>query len=209
MTTDSNMWGGGYWDARYSGEGFRFGTKPAAFLTQNADCLAKGSRVLCVADGEGRNSVWMARQGHNVMAFDASAVAVDKARGLARENGVSIDYHVSGIEDWDWTKTYDAVVAVFVQFAPPDLRDRFFGWMAQAVAPGGMLLLHGYAPRQVGYATGGPGREEHMYTEEMLRKAFAGFDILRIADYDAELSEGSGHAGQSALVDLVARNPAA
>lgn len=209
MTTDNSMWGGTYWDVRYAEEGFRFGTEPAAFLTKNADCLAGASSVLCVADGEGRNSVWMAGLGHQVTAFDASAVAVDKARGLARENGVSVDYQVSGIEDWDWTRTYDAVVAIFVQFAPPDLRDRFFGWMAQAVAPGGVLMLHGYAPRQVSYGTGGPGREEHMYTEVMLRTAFSGFDILRLVDFDAELSEGSGHAGQSALVDFLARKPLA
>ena len=209
MTTDNSMWGGAYWDARYAKAGFRFGTEPAAFLTKNVDCLAGASRVLCVADGEGRNSVWMAGQGLNVTAFDASAVAVDKARGLARENRVNVDFHVSGIEDWDWTRTYDAVVAVFVQFAPPDLRDRLFGWMAQAVTPGGVLMLHGYAPRQVGYGTGGPGREEHMYTENMLSAAFSDLDIKRLADYDAELNEGSGHAGRSALVDLVARKPKA
>lgn len=207
MSTENNMWGGAYWDARYAGSSFRFGREPAGFLTQNAHYIADDSRVLCVGDGEGRNSVWLAAQGHTVTAFDASAVAVDKAKGLARDAGVTVDAHVSGIEDWDWSQTYDAVVAIFVQFAPPDLRTRLFGWLAQSVAPGGILMLHGYAPRQVGYDTGGPRREDHMYTEEMLREAFVGFDILRLCDYDTELREGDGHAGQSALVDLVARKP--
>lgn len=209
MTTDSNMWGGAYWDSRYSGEGFRFGTEPSGFLTQNAHHLGAASNILCVADGEGRNSVWLAAQGHRVTAFDASGVAVDKARGLARANGVSVACHQSGIEDWDWSQRFDAVIAIFVQFAPPALRDRMFGWMTQAIAPGGLLMLHGYAPRQVAYGTGGPGREEHMYTEPMLRAAFAGFKVIRSADYDAELQEGSGHAGQSALIDFIARRPLA
>ncbi|MEY8830730.1 class I SAM-dependent methyltransferase [Sedimentitalea sp. XS_ASV28] len=207
MTAETRMWGADFWDSRYAGAGFRFGTDPSEFLTRNAHHLGEASNVLCVADGEGRNSVWLAGQGHRVTAFDASGVAMTKARGLAREAGVTVAYRHSGIEDWDWSRPYDAVIAIFVQFAPPALRDRFFGWMAQAVAPGGLLMLHGYAPRQVAYGTGGPGRQEHMYTETMLRDAFAGFDVRRFADYDAELHEGSGHSGQSALVDFIARKP--
>lgn len=195
------------WDRRYSQPGFVFGTEPAEFLKRESARLAPGSRVLCVADGEGRNSVWLAGQGHCVTAFDASPVGVDKARGLAAQRGVSLDTQVCGIDDWDWSQTFDAVVAVFIQFAPPELRARLFGWLAQAVAPGGLLLLHGYAPRQVGYGTGGPPDRQNMYTTDMLRDAFAGFDILRLADYDAEIDEGPGHSGRSALVDLVARKP--
>jgi len=195
-----------FWDQRYAAQaGYLFGTEPAAFLRARADDLAPGSRVLCVADGEGRNSVYLAGLGHRVVAFDASSVALDKARALAEAQGVSVDFHLSGIEDWDWSRTYDAVVGVFIQFAPPDLRDRLLGWMGQAVAPGGLLLLHGYAPRQVDYGTGGPPNAENMYTEAMLRAAFDGWEILRLADYDAEIDEGEGHSGRSALVDLVAR----
>ena len=112
---------------------------------------------------------------------------------------------MAGIEDWDWSQPFDAVVGIFIQFAPPDLRAQLFGWMAQAVAPGGLLLLHGYAPRQVGYGTGGPPDAANMYTKDLLTGAFAGFEILRLEDYDTEVDEGRGHSGLSALVDLVAR----
>lgn len=193
------------WDQRYARPGYLFGTEPADFVRAQAGALAPGSRVLSVADGEGRNSVYLAGLGHQVTAFDASAVALDKARALAAQKGVSVDFRQSGIEDWDWSQPYDAVVGVFIQFTPPELRDRLFGWMAQAVAPGGLLLLHGYAPRQVEYGTGGPGNPAHMYTEELLRGAFAGWEILRLEDYDREIDEGPGHSGLSALVDLVAR----
>ncbi|TDE35225.1 SAM-dependent methyltransferase [Antarcticimicrobium sediminis] len=196
-----------FWDKRYQRDGYLFGTEPAEFVREQAGGLAPGSRVLCLADGEGRNSVHLAGLGHDVTAFDASVVAQDKARALAADRGVSVAFHHARIEDWDWSQTYDAVVGVFIQFAPPDLRDRLFGWMAQAVVPGGRVMLHGYAPRQVGYGTGGPGVPENLYTEALLRQAFEGWEILRLADYDREIDEGPGHSGRSALVDLVARKP--
>ncbi|MDX2483360.1 MAG: methyltransferase domain-containing protein [Pseudodonghicola sp.] len=196
-----------FWDKRYQRDGYLFGTEPAGFVREQARALAPGSRVLCLADGEGRNSVHLAELGHEVTAFDASVVAQDKARALAADRGVSVAFHHAGVEDWDWSQPYDAVVGVFIQFAPPDLRDRLFGWMAQAVAPGGRVMLHGYAPRQVGYGTGGPGVPENLYTEALLRQAFEGWEILRLADYDREIDEGPGHSGRSALVDLVARKP--
>lgn len=195
------------WNQRYDQDGFLFGTEPAAFLVAQAPLLPAASRVLCVADGEGRNSVYLAQLGHDVTAFDASTKAVEKARSLAKTRDVTVAFNLSGVEDWDWTQDFDTVVAIFIQFAPPDMRAALFANMARAVRPGGLLLLHGYAPRQVGYGTGGPPWAENMYTEPLLRDAFSGWDILRLADYDAEIDEGSGHSGRSALVDFVARRP--
>lgn len=199
---------GGFWDERFRGERYFFGTEPAAFLAAQAHRLTDGAQVLCVADGEGRNSTYLARLGHRVTAFDASPVGVNKANRLAARRGVVVDTRLASIEDWDWSRPFDAVVAVFVQFAPPGLRDRFFGWMGRAVAPGGLLLLHGYAPRQVGYGTGGPPQAENLYTEALLARAFSDWEILHSADYDAEIDEGEGHSGRSALIDFVARKPA-
>ncbi|WP_158964561.1 SAM-dependent methyltransferase [Chachezhania sediminis] len=193
------------WNDRYATEGFLFGTEPADFVKREAGRLEPGSRVLCVADGEGRNSVHLAGLGHAVTAFDASTVGVEKARALAEFRKVAVDFNISGIEAWDWSREYDAVVGIFIQFAPPDLRAQLFGWMKQAVAPGGLLLLHGYAPRQVSYKTGGPPQAENMYTVDLLTEAFGDMEILRIDDYDHEVDEGPGHSGLSALVDLVAR----
>jgi SAM-dependent methyltransferase len=143
-----------------------------------------------------------------VTAFDQSELGVAKARALATEMGVTPEFHVTDIKEWDWTRTYDVVVAVFIQFAPPDLRDRILRWLGQAVAPGGMLLLHGYVPRQVEYGTGGPPDAANMYTPELLEGMFDGFEILRLEEYDWDVDEGRGHSGRSALIDLVARKPA-
>lgn len=197
------------WDSRFAGDDYLFGTEPADFLLREAHRIRPGARVLCVADGEGRNAVHLARDGLEVTAFDLSPNAVVKARRLAEAAGVTVDFHVASIDAWDWSRTFDAIVAVFIQFLGPADRAAAFARFGQALRPGGLLLLHGYAPRQVGYGTGGPGAAENMYTEDMLARAFAGWEILTSRDYDADISEGSGHRGRSALVDFVARKPAA
>ncbi|MGG7644513.1 SAM-dependent methyltransferase [Rhodovulum sp. YNF3179] len=197
------------WNDRYDRPDYLFGTAPAVFLTEQAEWLRPGLRALAVADGEGRNSVYMAGQGLDVVAFDAAEVGLDKARRLAAARGVTVDFRLSDIESWDWDAApYDLVVAIFIQFADPALRARIFEGMTRALAPGGVLLLHGYRPEQVDYGTGGPPLRENMYTEEMLRVAFADLEILRLESYDREVQEGEGHSGMSALIDLVARKPA-
>lgn len=196
------------WDARYGGSDYLFGTEPARFLVDHVDHLAGAGRVLAVADGEGRNSVWLAGRGLDVTAFDASSVAVGKARALAEREGVSFDLHVADTEGWDWEEgAFDVVVAIFIQFAPPAKRAAIFAGMKRTLRPGGVLLLHGYQPEQIAYGTGGPPHAENMYTASMLREAFADMTIQRLASYDREVREGRGHHGMSALIDLVARKP--
>jgi SAM-dependent methyltransferase len=195
------------WDSRFATGEYLFGRAPAAFVTAQAGRIPPKSRVLSVADGEGRNAVHLAGLGHSVTAFDISRNAVAKARRLAAENGVSVDFHVSTLEDWDWSGAVDALVAVFIQFLPPKARAEAFADFARVIRPGGLLLLHGYAPRQVDYGTGGPKAPENMYTEASLARAFDGWKILHSADYDAEIEEGTAHSGRSGLVDFVARKP--
>jgi len=161
-----------------------------------------------VADGEGRNSVWLAEQGLEVTAFDFSPVGVDKARRLAASRGVRVRYEVASVYDWSWPhESFDVVAAIFVQFADPPMRAFMFERMALALKPGGLLLLEGYTPRQLAYATGGPKQADQLYTEALLRESFPGFEVLELSQYEAELDEGSRHRGLSAVIDLVARRP--
>lgn len=197
------------WDARFDKEEFHYGTEPAAFVTRQAWRLAPGARLLSVAEGEGRNAVWLAGQGIAVTALDGSAVALAKAQRLAAGAGVGLATEQVDLAHYAWPEAaYDAVLGSFIQFAGPALRDAIFAGMARALKPGGLLLLHGFALRQVANASGGPKAVDQLWSLDLLRAAFPGWDVLHQADYDAELDEGPGHSGRAALVDFVARKPA-
>lgn len=194
------------WNRRFQSPGFVFGTEPNTWLRSQAHHWKPGQRVLCAADGEGRNSVWLARQGLHVDAFDIAEAGVAKARGLATEAGVGINFAVCDCDAVVWPEAvYDGVAAIFVQFADPALRARLFANMLRCLRPGGTLVLQGYTPQQLVYKTGGPSIASHLYTTALLREAFAGADILELREYESELAEGSGHHGRSALIGLVAR----
>jgi len=194
------------WNARFAGSDYLFGEAPNAFLTCEAHWIPAGGSVLCVADGEGRNSVWLAERGLRVTAFDFAQNAVDKARQLAQRRNVSVDFHVADIETWRFEAArYDAVVAIFIQFLGPKARDDVFARMQSAVKPGGLFLLEGYRPEQLQYRTGGPGVIENLYTREWVEHAFADWQMLLLREYDAVLHEGTRHSGMSALIDVVAR----
>lgn len=196
------------WNRRFDTPEYIFGTEPNEYLVTKASLLKPGRRALLVADGEGRNSVWCARLGLNVDAFDLSPVAIEKARRLAESQGVRVNYFVAGIDDWDWLPdAYDVVVAIFLQFATPRMRKRLFANFIRTLKPGGMLILQGYTPKQLEFRTGGPPILEHLYTEEILRSAFSSMEILECRLYEAEIREGSHHVGMSALAGMVAQKP--
>ena len=196
------------WNERFTEPGYHFGTEPNAFLASQAARLTPGASALCVADGEGRNGVWLAQQRLSVTSFDFSPVALAKARDLARERGVELDCRRCELADWDWDAArYDVITGIFVQFATPPELARMFAGMCRALNPGGLLLLQGYRPEQITYGTGGPSRPEQLYTPKLLKQAFAALDILELREHDDEIGEGTAHAGLSALIDLVARRP--
>ena len=196
------------WNERYAGEDFLFGTTPNAFLRAQRHHLPARGSALAVADGEGRNGVWLAAQGLDVLAVDASDVGLAKSRRLAADRGVTLAWELADLARWDFGRErFDVIAAIFIQFAYPALRAHIFAGMKAALKPGGVLLLEGYRPEQLDYRTGGPSELDHLYTEPMLREAFGDLQIEHLASYDAELDEGAGHRGMSALIDLVARKP--
>lgn len=194
------------WNEIFDKPDYIFGTEPNDYLVEKKDFLHPGKKVLMVADGEGRNSVWAAALGADVDAFDLSEKAVEKAEKLAAEKGVSVNYFVSGVNEWDWEEEkYDVVVVIFVQFATPNMRSHLFANCIRTLKKGGLLILQGYTPKQLEYKTGGPSIPEHLYTEEMLRGYFASLDIVELKTYDAFISEGQRHTGMSGLIGMVAR----
>jgi SAM-dependent methyltransferase len=202
------------WNTRYqeAGDEYLFGTEPNRFLAHRADLLRDGRTALCVADGEGRNSVWLAEQGLEVTAVEISAVAVEKARRLAAGRGVAIEFLQADMLAPGWPPApmhglFDWVIGVFIQFTGAADRARQFAAMKQLAARGGRILLQGYTPKQLDYGTGGPGVLENLYTADILRAAFAGWEIEEMVEYEDEIIEGRGHKGRSALIGFVARKP--
>ncbi|HKR20474.1 MAG TPA: class I SAM-dependent methyltransferase [Stellaceae bacterium] len=196
------------WNARFQGDDYLFGTAPNRFLVAQAGYLRAGQRALAIADGEGRNGVFLAKRGLKVLSVDFSPVGLAKARRLAAREGVELETECADMAAWTWGRErFDAIVGIFIQFADEPLRARLFQGMRDALKPGGVIFIQGYRPEQIGYGTGGPKEIDHLYTAAMLRTAFTGFDILHLAEHDEVIREGTGHDGMSALIDLVARKP--
>ena len=195
-----------FWNDKLRGEEYHFGRRPNEFLTRIAPTFPAAADVLCVADGEGRNSAWLAQLGHRVTAFDISTVGLGKARKLSAELGVSVDYHQSSVENWHWTaEQYNVVVAIFIQFTPPAKRRWLWQQIHTTLRPNGLLVIQGYSPTQLIFKTGGPSNVEHLYTEALLKQELSAFKELQCSEYEQVLREGPGHNGRSALVGAVAR----
>jgi SAM-dependent methyltransferase len=193
-----------HWEKRYAASDYLYGTEPNAFLKAQANLLPNSGKALAVADGEGRNGVWLAEQGLDVLSVDFSPTAQAKAKALAERRGVAVRFVQADLTAWDWpTVEFDVIVVIFIQFAGPPGRRRIFAGIRQALKPGGLLLLQGYRTEQIAYGTGGPSEVENLYTEAMLREEFGSFGKLDIKAHDSVISEGSRHSGMAAVVDLV------
>lgn len=198
-----------FWNKRFDTPDYIFGRAPNEYLQNQAErYLKKGNTVLCVADGEGRNSVWLAKQGMQVDAFDLSEIALKKAVALATEEVAQVQFTLASSDTWNWQPNqYDAVVGIFIQFADPVMRTRLFAQMASTLKPGGFLIIQGYTPKQLEFKTGGPSIVEHLYTEDMIFTLIGDLEPVDLCLYEKELSEGPKHTGMSALLGLVARKP--
>lgn len=193
------------WEGRFRAPDYIFGQEPNAFLKAQAPLLRGRTSALSVADGEGRNGVWLAEQGLDVLTIDFSPAALAKARALADERGVRLRTELADITTWHWpTAAYDVIVAIFIFVAPAE-RAAFFASLKKALKPGGLLLMQGYRPQQLSYRTGGPPDAERLYTRSILEAGFGDMAELTIHEHDSVISEGTAHVGMSALIDLVAK----
>lgn len=196
-----------FWDAKYVEASYFYGTRPNAWLVGQGWRLAPGMHALAVADGEGRNGVWLAERGLAVTAVDASPKAVAKAAALAAERGVEVTRIAADLRAWRWPRAqFDVVVAIFAHFTSAD-RPTIHRRMLDALKPGGLVLLEAYSPYQRLFDTGGPKDLDMLYTAWRLERDFAGAEIVGCEEALTELAEGTGHSGPSAVVRLVARRP--
>jgi SAM-dependent methyltransferase len=196
------------WEKRYAEPDYIFGTAPNAFLASCAPLLPRAGKALAVADGEGRNGVWLAERGLDTLSIDFSPKAQAKAGELARRRGVTLRLEQADVHAWPYPEAaFDVVAEIFTQFSEP--KDRRVKWdgMKRALKSGGLLIVQGYTPKQLEYGTGGPRQLDHLYTRDMLETEFAGWRDLRITEFDGEMHEGPAHSGPSAVIGLTAVKP--
>jgi len=191
------------WDERYTSETYVYGTEPNRFLAENTQRLPKG-KVLCLAEGEGRNAVHLARAGYQVTAVDASEVGRAKALKLAEKHKVTIDYQLAdlacfdlGIEQWD------GIVSIFCHL-PPALRQSVHQRLVRALKSNGVLLLEAYTPNQLKLGTGGPKEANMMMSVESLEKELKPLHFRHLLELQRDVMEGSAHTGPGAVVQAIA-----
>ncbi len=190
------------WDDRYAADGWAFGTEPNDFLRQQSHRIPPG-RVLCLGEGEGRNAVFLAERGFEVVGLDESQVGMDKAQSLAQERGVFIETVVSSIQDFDLKEgEWQGIVSVFFHL-PPELRKRVHRAAVRGLAPGGILILEAFTPKQLEYGTGGPPHRDRLLTLADLKEELEGLELLLAQETEREVHEGRMHTGRSAVVQVV------
>jgi cyclopropane fatty-acyl-phospholipid synthase-like methyltransferase len=194
------------WDKRFSIDDYLFGKEPSQSLLRLEKYLVPNGETFVIADGEGRNSVYLASRGFRVTASDYSEIAHQKAKALAASQNVEVNYKLEDFFDIKWShKQYDNVIGICFQFVPPEKINEVFMGLRTATKKGGTLLVHGYTPDQINFGTGGPKDVSLMYTKETFTRLFKNTEIKVNREYQANLSEGIGHNGQSAMIDFVAK----
>lgn len=196
-----------FWDNRYSTPDFVFGTEPNDFLRSIADKIPSGP-VLCLAEGEGRNAVFLATRGHRVTAVDQSVAGLAKARALAAQRGVPLQTIVADLADFPIEPdAWSGAVAIFMHL-PPELRRSVLARTAAGLRPGGVFVIEAYTPAQIAFGTGGPKDPALMPTLATLREELPGLEFVIGREIERDVHEGGGHTGRSAVVQVLARKPA-
>lgn len=195
------------WDARYDGEEFFYGTAPNDFLAEQLPQLR--SPVLSLAEGEGRNAVFLAEHGHDVLGVDISAAGLAKAQRLAAERGVTIRTEQADLAQWQPPQAaFGSVVSIFAHL-PPAVRAQLYPRIEAALAPGGLLLMEAYAEGQLQRDTGGPKDVDMLMSVDKLRAELPGLEPLLLREIERDVHEGQGHTGRAVVVQFIARKPLA
>ncbi len=192
------------WDARFAASELPYGLEPNTFLVEEAGRLS-GANVLCIAEGYGRNATWLAGQGHRVTAVEQSGVGIERAKALAAERGVQVEWVQGDLETFDLGEArWDAIVSIFVHL-PPELRADVYARAVTALAPGGLMIVEAYCPAQLGFRTGGPRDVALLPTRELLERELAGLEFLVSREIQRDVNEGALHHGPAAVVQVVGR----
>ena len=191
------------WDERYSPDEYVYGKAPNQFLEENYNAIPKG-KVLSLAEGEGRNAVFLAKQGYSVTAVDASQVGLSKAKKLAEENGVELELVRSDLVDFDIGENrWDGIVSIFCPL-PSSLRKELHQKVVAGLKPKGIFLLEAYTPDQLKYGTGGGNSADTMTSKDSLILELNDLKFTHLIELERNVVEGIYHTGLAAVVQAIA-----
>lgn len=194
-----------FWDTRYRDQGYVYGLSPNDFLRAHATLFKAGDKVLSLAEGEGRNAVFLAQHGCKVCGVDFSAEGRKKALQLAQQQGVEIDYDVADLTQYDMGEAkWDGIVSIFCHLVDR-ARPALFRTIRRGLKPGGLFLLESYNKKQLEFDTGGPRDATHLPSLEELKSAFDDFELVLAQDLEREVREGHCHIGLSSVTQFIAR----
>jgi SAM-dependent methyltransferase len=197
-----------FWNDRYKHEVYAYGSEPNDFLREHAGLFPERSRIVSLAEGEGRNAVFLARQGHLVRGLDFSEEGQRKALRLAEAHGVEIEYELADLCHYDLGEAaWDGVVSVFCHLSEND-RPGLFRAVTRALRPGGIFLLESYNKEQLALGTGGPKDAAYLLSKAEVEQAFQSFEILLCHDLLRTIEEGDHHSGTGSVTQFIARKPA-
>ncbi|MGB5445861.1 MAG: class I SAM-dependent methyltransferase [Psychromonas sp.] len=195
------------WDQKYNEKGFIYGTEANDFLKSESFRIPQKGRVLCLAEGEGRNAVFLALQGYSVTAVDQSEVGLIKANKLALEYGVEITTVVADLSDYDFgIEVWDGIVSIFAH-VPLILREKLHTQVVRSLKQDGIFILEAFTEEQlIMNGIGGPpaSQKELFMSLEQLRCELQSLELISGVEVQRTISEGKHHQGESAVVQVVA-----
>lgn len=191
------------WDKEFDTDIYVYGKEPNDFLKENSHRIPSG-KILCLAEGEGRNAIFLAKKGFQVTAVDSSQVGLNKALKLAAENGVQIETICCDLATFELGDTcWDGIVSIFCHLSP-EIRGPLFQKMKRALKQSGVFLIEGYTPEQLKYKTGGPPCAEMMTTAKMLESELSELEFIHLKELEREVTEGVNHTGLASVVQGIA-----
>lgn len=201
-----------FWNARYAAENYAYGEAPNEFLKAQIDNLANTGKILFPAEGEGRNAVYAAQKGWNVEAFDISESGRSKALQLAENQGITINYQVGNLKDFNYeANSFDAIALIYAHLPPP-IKNEYFPAFVNLLKPNGLIIFEGFSKSHLPYrmknpAVGGPDKLEMLFSIDEVKSYFPNFEILKVEDVEVILNEGEFHQGTGKVIRFIGRKP--
>lgn len=200
------MYNEDFWNNRYASDDYLYGTEPNLFLSEHYRLLQ--GPVLSLSEGEGRNAVFLASCGLQVVGVDISAVALEKAKKLARSRGVTIKTVLADLATFIPEENHYRSVISISAHLPSQVRNRLYPWVERSLRPGGIIILEAYSENQLSRDTGGPRDVDMLMTVDKLRREFPNCEPVVLREIEREVSEGEGHTGMASVVQFIARKKA-